>query len=871
MKIRVLAIFAFMSFVSGAVAANLPADTRRGGDAAGGRGDGTSVILLAEADKPSPDPGTPPSQTPPTTDAPPSEVPGTPPSQGPPMEAVQPPPIPVTLPSQGPPTADAPPSEVPGEPPSQAPPTTDAPPSEVPGAPPSQAPPAEAVQPAPIPGMPPVPGGQPDMPPGFNTAEPVKEEDMPGEEVGQPPVPGRQISPAPGPRYPPGGVYPRPSLQAPSALPAGAGPLPQVPGGAAGAGFLVKFNNADIYEVIHTLGRMAGINYLIDPRVRGVVNVHTQGSVKKEGALELLFSILKINGATAVLEGGIYHIVPMAEVKMEPLMPEERKGKKGEPFLNRPVMRAFPLQYIAAAEMAKVIKPFVSAGGDVTEVPRANMVLVVDTEGNMEKHAKLVELFDADAFRAAGVKMFPLKFLDPEEMAKTLENIFGALDFGAKGGKPSGINFVPLERMNTLLVVTASPKTMENIERWIGELDKESSSTSRTVYMYRVKHGRVEDVMPIMDKLFPGKTGAGAGKPTEFKPKVAEPAVKPAGVFSRQEKKPAVQEEGAMEGAGAFDIIMDETNNSIIIRGSASEYAALMNVMKVIDVYPLQVLLEVLIAEVKLDDALRLGVDWKYMSQSGDWTREASVGIPGLPVSQGLIYAFEKTDRLMGSVRALANDGKVSILSSPIVISTNGKKSKIEVAEQVPVTTGQVTNVAGAADVITETVEYVDVGIILNFTPYINDGGLITLEIDQNVSEVSGVSGGSVANPIFLKRSIQTTLLAPQDRSLVLGGLVSERRERSRDGVPFFYKIPFIGWLFGTRNASVSRTELLIFITPRVIESVEEGTQLSREFEDRVKELKQRISESEGLKPLLREPQRDDSSLLREPKREDSP
>jgi len=815
MKIRVLAIFAFMSFVSGAVAGDLSADTLRTGDAAWRMGEGTPVILLAEADKPSPDPGAPPPQAPPTTDAPPSEVPG---------------------------------------------------------APPSQAPPAEAVQPASIPGMPPVPGGQPDMPPGFKTAEPVKEEGVSGEGAGQPPAPGGQISPAPGPTYPPGGVYPRTRTQAPAAPPAVAGPLPQVPARAPGAGFLVKFNNADIYEVIHTLGRMAGINYLIDPRVRGVVNVHTQGRVKKEGALELLFSILKINGATAVREGDLYHIVPMVEAKMEPLLLEERKGKEGDTSPNRPVMRAFPLQYISAAEMAKVIKPFVSAGGDVTEVPRANMILVVDTEGNMEKHARLVELFDADAFRAAGVKMFPLKFLDPEEMAKTLESIFGAVDFGAKGGKPSGINFVPLERMNTLLVVTASPKTMENIERWIDELDKESSSTSRTVYMYRVKHGRVEDVMPILNKLFPGKTGDGKGKPTEFKPKVAEPAIKPAGVFSRKkEQTAAVQEEAAVAGGGAFDLIQDDTNNSIIIRGSASEYAALMNVMKVIDVYPLQVLLEVLIAEIKLDDALRLGVDWKYMSQSSDWTHDVSVGIPGPDVSRGLIYAFEKTDRLLGSVRALANDGKVSILSSPIVISTNGKKSKIEVAEQIPVTTGQVTNVAGTADVITETVEYVDVGIILNFTPYINDEGLITLEIDQNVSEVSGSSGGSVDNPIFLKRSIQTTLLAPQDRSLVLGGLVSERRERSRDGVPFLYKIPVIGWLFGSRNASVRRTELLIFITPRVIESVEEGTQLSREFEDRVEELKKRISEAEGLQPLLREPQRDDSPLLREPPREDSP
>jgi general secretion pathway protein D len=698
------------------------------------------------------------------------------------------------------------------------------------------------------------------MPTEDTSAEPVKEKGASGEEAGKPPVPSGQISPAPVLRFPPGGVYPRRGTQAPSAPPAGASPFPQAPARAPGGGFLVKFNNADVYEVIHTLGKMAGINYLIDPRVRGVVNVHTQGSVGKEGALDLLYSILKINGATAVREGEIYHIVPLVEAKTEPLFPEEWKGREGDSSSNRPVMRAFPLQYIAAAEMAKVIKPFVSPGGDVTEVPRANMVLVMDTEGNMAKHARLVELFDADAFRAAGVKLFPLKFLDPEEMAENLESIFGALDFGAKGGKPSGINFVPLPRMNALLAVTASPKTMENIERWIGELDKEASATSRAVYLYRVKHGKVNDVMAILEKLFPQKTASRAGKPTEFKPKVAEPAARSASSAARQEERPASRpEEGAMEGAGTFDIIMDEPTNSIVIRGSASEYAALLNVLKVIDVYPLQVLLEVLIAEVQLDDELRLGVDWKYMSHTGSWTHDVELATSGPAFPPGLRYAFEKTDRLLGSVRALADDGKVSILSSPSVISTNGKESKIEVAQQIPVTSGQVTNVAGTADVITETVEYRDVGILLGFTPYINAEGLITLEISQEQSEVSSTTGGALNNPTFLKRSIKTTLLATQDRSLVLGGLVSERRERSREGIPFLYKIPFIGWIFGARSASVSRTELLIFLTPRVIESVDEGTQLSREFEDRVGELKRRIREAEGLRPSLKEPQRPDN------------
>ena len=203
---------------------------------------------------------------------------------------------------------------------------------------------------------------------------------------------------------------------------------------ASGGGFLVKFNNADLYEVIHTLGRMAGINYLIDPRVRGVVNVHTQGTVRREGALDLLFSILRINGATAVREGELYHIVPMSDAKMEPLLLAARAGKEPEGSPDRPVMRAFPLQYISAAEMAKVLKPFLAAGGDVTEVARANMVLVTDTAANLEKHERLVDLFDADAFRTAGVKLFPLQYLGPEEMGKDLETIFGALDFGAKGG-----------------------------------------------------------------------------------------------------------------------------------------------------------------------------------------------------------------------------------------------------------------------------------------------------------------------------------------------------------------------------------------------------------------------------------------------------
>ncbi len=673
--------------------------------------------------------------------------------------------------------------------------------------------------------------------------EAIREEGVPAAEEAPPSAPERTT--VPGPRVP----YSPQRLMPAAAAPVAPAPYPQGGGG----GFLIKFNNADIYEVIHTLGRMAGINYLIDPRVRGVVNIHTQGTVRKEGALDLLLSILKINGATAVKEGDLYRIVPMAEAKMEPLLPaaQGKAAEEGPP--DRPMMRAFPLQYLSAVEMAKILKPFLSAGGDVTEVPRANMVLVTDTAANMEKHAKLVDLFDADAFRTAGVKLFTLKYLDPEEMGKTLETIFGALDFGAKGAKPSGINFVPLPRMNALLVVAASPRTLEDVDRWIGELDREPRGTSRGVHLYRVRHGKARDVMEILEKLYPGRTVTPPQKVTEFKPQVAEPAARQPSTpppASRAEAKPPIP----AQQETTFDIILDEPLNALIIRGSASEYAAILDTLRSIDVYPRQVLLEVLIAEVQLDDALKLGIDWNYIKQSGEFSHDVGLKTSAGDITSGLKYLVTKTDRLTAAFRSLASDGKASVLSSPSVISTNGKKSKIDVSDQVPIVTGKVTNVAGTADVITETVEYRDVGILLTFTPYINDEGIVTLEIEQEVSDVKTATFGASQNPSFFKRSVNTTLIATQDRSIVLGGLVKERRERTRDGIPFLYKIPVFGWIFGARSDTVARTELLIFITPRVIASIEEGTRLSREFEDRVEELKTRIWEAKGIKPLQENP-----------------
>jgi general secretion pathway protein D len=689
----------------------------------------------------------------------------------------------------------------------------------------------------------------------------------PREGTHPPAAPPAAASPAPA-VVPPAPLPPiRTTVPAPTPTPVPSRPAVPPPPPAAGGGFFVKFNNADLYEVIHTLGRTAGINYLIDPRVRGVVNVHTQGVMRKPAALDLLFAILRINGATAIKEGDTYHIVPMSEAKMEPLIPSLTGESTERLSANQVTMRAFPLQYILVGEMAKVIRPFLSPGGEAVEVGRANILLVIDTAGNLDKTARLVELFDSEVFRTAGMKLFRLNVLDPEEMAKNLENIFGALDFSARGAKPAGINFVPIPRLNSLLVVSASPRTMEDVEKWIGELDRPGGSASRSVHRYRVKYGKVKDIAAILERLYPARTASLVGeKKTEFKPAVGVSLPGQPSSFPTPSPPPVQGPAAAQTGAKAvkdgrgeaevssrpFDIIPDETTNSLIIRASLSEYADALEILKTVDVYPQQVLLEVLVGEVNLKDDLRLGIDWQWKGVSGGYNQTAKLD-PGF-LRNNFSYVVDKTNKLTAVFRSLAENGRASVLSSPSVIATNGKKSKINVVDQVPITTS-VLNSATNPPVTTTTVEYRDVGVILAFTPFINDDGLVTLEIDQEVSDVNTIASGT--NPTFFKRSINTNLVASQDQSIVLGGLVKERKSLDRTGLPWIYKIPVFGWLFGSRSDSVSRNELLIFITPRVIRSVEEGVQLSRDFEERVAQLKARMGETKGirLKPANDRPQ----------------
>jgi general secretion pathway protein D len=216
------------------------------------------------------------------------------------------------------------------------------------------------------------------------------------------------------------------------------------------------------------------------------------------------------------------------------------------------------------------------------------------------------------------------------------------------------------------------------------------------------------------------------------------------------------------------------------------------------------------------------------------------------PVSPGLSMVVTEANRITGVINAYAKDSKINVLSAPHIFATDNKEAKIDVGQEVPIlktrTTGTVgSDTTSTSGTVTNDIEYRSTGVILTVTPHINEGGFVTLEVQQEVSEAQTNTLGGTDSPIILKRTAKTTMVVKDDQTLVIGGMIQQKQDRSREGIPGLSRIPILGYLFGTTDAKVHKTELVLLITPRVVADAEEGTRLTEEFQGRVLTLKQGI------------------------------
>ncbi len=463
---------------------------------------------------------------------------------------------------------------------------------------------------------------------------------------------------------------------------------------------------------------------------------------------------------------------------------------------------------------------------------------------------QIVETFDVDWLAGMSIGIFDLRRIEVDELLPELEGVFGD-----DGETPlSGMfRFMPLERLNAVMVITPNEHYLTEAEKWIRRLDRSGAEAGSRLYVYRGKNLEADVLAGYLGDLF-GTTG-GARQPRDRERRGGlAPGLEPAqassvGDFQRQQQPDTRRDqqsrgtEGGMElgDDGDVRITAVQETNSLLIQASPSRYDAILNAIERLYEEPLQVMIEAQIIEVTLTESLRYGVNW-FISNA----QPGSSDFPGLPSDSGFSDSRAGDRAQMGSsgffssmtrrgmdrtfvastLDMLESLSDVRTLSSPTLLVRNNSEANINVGRQVPV---QSTSFTGTTDRLIGSFQYINTGVILSVVPRVNPGGLVYLQVDQEVSSPSDAGEGS--NPTVDTRRVSTDVAVQSGQTVMLGGLIREINTSGRDGVPGLSRLPVVGGLFGTRRESIDRSETLVLITPTVLESTNRLEEVSRDIQ----------------------------------------
>jgi general secretion pathway protein D len=692
----------------------------------------------------------------------------------------------------------------------------------------------------------------------------------------QAPAPGTPAAqPSPPAPSPQPQVQHSPTGQPPAPPPSPARPFAGQPAAAGrgkaqgpGQGFVFKFDNADLYEVIRTLAEVLRISYVIDPKVKGTVNIQTTGPIAQEDIFPIFLTILRMNGATVVKKENLYEIVPFGEGKKLPFSIDELKQSASDRF----AIEVIKPNFIPISELEKVVKPFLSDEKELIPFPQNNLLIVSDLSANIRKIREIINLFDIDIFTNMTIRIYPVVNSDVKDMATELERIFSSFGIPTKDAKGGGITFLPITRLPALLVVSSIPGVLDKVENWIKELDKGPADESKPlVFVYYVQNSKAKDLAEVLKQVY-AKGSKEVKKTEEPKKEPTTPSrtttttrttrtteqQKP-GSEAPKPSTPSSTGEGIGAAEGEINIVVDETSNALVVRALQRDYKAVMETVKKLDIYPKQVLIEAFLAEITLDNNVKFGVEWgQFLYDKGNYSHTFTVGatpaatIPDYAAG-GIRYSVvDLAGRVNAAISAAAGDSRLNVISSPHIIASNNKEAKIQIGQEQPILTttyrpdySTSSTTTTSSNYLEGNIEYKDIGIIMTVTPRISDGGLITLEIQVEKSDVGKTNLGSLADvPFFPKKTAKTTLSVQEGQTVVIGGLIEDTKNTTKSGVPFLSRIPILGGLFGTQSYEKKKTETIMLLTPHIITDQNQSRAVTEEFRTKVDTLLREIERS---------------------------
>ena len=640
-----------------------------------------------------------------------------------------------------------------------------------------------------------------------------------------------------GPRQVPGPPAATPQPQAvpaaPPAAPAPAQADDAVP-------ISLHLDNADIYQIIRIIGDALNLNYVIDPSVKGTVNINTSGTLHRSDLLPILETILKINGATMVKVGNFYQIVPVSVANRQPL-PVQEQGAAAVPD-DQIVLQIVRMKFVAASEMSRLLMPYLSEGASVVTHDTGNILLLSERRSNLKKLLDLIDIFDTRVFEGDRVRLFPLKSNLARDVINDLKTIFAGYGLSETGG---AVRFLALERVNSVLVITGNATIFPEVEKWIERLDQPLANSGLRNYVYRAKNTKAIEIAGILTRLY-GGTPQQTGTPATPAPgQQPAPAPGPVAPFPAPAPAPgSAVSVGVVQGN--VRIIADDITNTIIIQATAQQWTEIERTLDQLDVLPRQVLIDAQVYEVALDNTLTLGLTASLQNRGTLAVPQTTASFAGSPPSLSVqTFSFVgRTREIVAFLNASENRSRVRTLSAPSVLVKDNMVADFQVGAEVPVpTSSSVTPVTSAGtNLFAQTITLVPTGVILRVKPQINDSGALTLEISQEVSQAEANTTSAVVAPVIAKSAVTSTIVVQDNQTIALGGFIRENRDYATARVPLLGRIPVAGWLFGNTNTSTTRSELIVLITAHVVRTHDDAEAATNELKSRLKEIQKLVN-----------------------------
>lgn len=650
---------------------------------------------------------------------------------------------------------------------------------------------------------------------------------------------------------------------------------------ASGDSYDLNFENTDVANVCKViLGDILGMTYSVDPRVTGPISLSSARAVPKKDLVPLLESALKLANATLVREGPLYKIMPSGEVTAGGGVDN---GGRVEPGFGITVM---PMRWVSAQAVVRSLDSFATRPGAIRADPARNLLIIQGTSTERAAALDTALALDVDFMKNQSVGIFPIVNVAPEAVVTELQNIF---DAGKEGGGQDSVRFQAMPRLNAVLAIAQNATAIDRVRTWVTRLDRSDYGDS-SLRVYRVKYGNAKVIAGLLREIFTGQGGSSSDRSATSPTSGLAPGASTqrgstsgssssgfgsnssssgssgtsgaSGMFSRSDlqglggKDPAQSGdssgtgssalsalgEGRGSGGGTIRITADIANNTILVSAGRDQYKLIERAIQEMDTAPVQVAIEATIAEVTLKNELQYGVQFYLRDKSG-----SSLGFNGgttqpiaksLPGFNAVLGPSSNPRVIINALKAMTD---VKVLSSPSLVVVNNQVASLEVGDQVPITTRQSQDTGTANAPIINSVDYRDTGVILRVLPRVAANGSVNLEVEQEVSNVvNTTSTSSDLTPTIAQRKIRSAVTIMSGQTVVLGGMIGTRQEKSKSGVPF------LGILGSSlqNDASVTNTEIIVFIRPQIVRDSVDAQMVSEELRNKLQIMRRGASGS---------------------------